>query len=193
MNTLAPCLVDEPHGKLVPGELLGPVRPDPAEDLPGDQQLDPQPAEQLTRPGSCGEDQMTGMELLVPSAYGDPNQSQQTRSFNIAAEYLYTWQPVAASFSIRHDQNSLFEDATTFGIGGSVLLRSTKWFARIASGFKNPTFTERFGYTPDTFVGNPDLTPESSKEFQIGVHRSWRGTDLSLVYFNANLKMLFIA
>ncbi|MFP6796335.1 MAG: TonB-dependent receptor [Pseudomonadales bacterium] len=130
-------------------------------------------------------------ELLrhgVPSAYGDPNQSQQTRSFNIAAEYLYTWQPVAASFSIRHDQNSLFEDATTFGIGGSVLLRSTKWFARIASGIKNPSFTERFGYTPDTFVGNPDLTPESSVEFQVGVRRSWRDLNLSLVYFDANLR-----
>tara|TARA_B100001179_G_scaffold103200_1_gene73323 strand:+ start:5708 stop:7279 length:1572 start_codon:yes stop_codon:yes gene_type:complete len=124
----------------------------------------------------------------VPNEYGDPNQNQQTQSSNIAAEYLYTGTPITASVSMRHDHNSLFGDATTFGISGSVFLRSTKWFARIASGFKNPTFTERFGYTPDTFVGNPDLTPESSKEFQTGVHRSWYGTDLSLVYFNANLK-----
>tara|TARA_Y100001947_G_scaffold155699_1_gene162229 strand:- start:1831 stop:3840 length:2010 start_codon:yes stop_codon:yes gene_type:complete len=130
-------------------------------------------------------------ELLrhgVRSVYGDPNQNQQTQSSNIAAEYLYTEPPITASVSIRRDHHSLFNDATTFGISGSVVLRSTKWFARIASGFKNPTFTERFGYTPDTFIGNPDLTPESSKEFQFGVHRSWRVTDLSLVYFNANLK-----
>ena len=130
-------------------------------------------------------------ELLrhgVPSVYGDPNQIQQTQSSNIAAEYLYTGQPVTASVSIRRDHNSLFGNATTYGMSGSVVLRSTKWFARIGSGFKNPTFTERFGYTPDTFVGNPDLTPESAKELQLGVHRFWRGIDLSLVYFNAHLK-----
>ncbi len=130
-------------------------------------------------------------ELLrhgVPSVYGDPNQIQQTQSSNIAAEYLYTGQPVTASVSIRRDHNSLFGNATTYGMSGSVVLRSTKWFARIGSGFKNPTFTERFGYTPNTFVGNPDLTPESAKELQLGVHRFWRGIDLSLVYFNAHLK-----
>ncbi len=129
-------------------------------------------------------------ELLrhgIPSIYGDPNQDQQTQSSNIAAEYLYTGQPVTASVSIRHDHNSLYGDSTAFGMSGSIVLRSTKWFARIGSGFKNPTFTERFGYTPDTFVGNPDLTPESAKELQIGIQRFWRGIGLSLVYFNANL------
>ena len=44
----------------------------------------------------------------VPNEYGDPNQNQQTQSSNIAAEYLYTGQPVTASVSIRRDHNSLF-------------------------------------------------------------------------------------
>ena len=34
-------------------------------------------------------------------------------------------------------------------------------FANVGTGTKNPTFTERFGYSPDTFVGNPDLKPET--------------------------------
>ena len=41
-------------------------------------------------------------------------------------------------------------------------------FGNVGTGTKNPTFTERFGYSPDTFIGNPHLTPERSVEYEAG-------------------------
>ena len=37
----------------------------------------------------------------------------------------------------------------------------------MAQAIKNPTFTERFGYYTN-FIGNPDLQPEYSKNFELG-------------------------
>ena len=38
---------------------------------------------------------------------------------------------------------------------------------------RSPTFFERFGFTPDTFVGNPDLEPETSTGWDAGIEQRW--------------------
>ena len=41
--------------------------------------------------------------------------------------------------------------------------------AALGKGIKNPSFIERFGYYT-SFLGNPDLDPESSESWDIGLH-----------------------
>ena len=121
------------------------------------------------------------------SVFGNPDVDQTTQSSSIAAQYLYRWKKLSTSCALRYDHNSVFKNAATFALSASLVNGSTTWFTRVASGVKNPTFVERFGYTPDTFIGNSDLKPESSVEFQIGAAYSRRLLDLSAVYFKANL------
>mgnify|MGYP001823861415 FL=1 len=43
--------------------------------------------------------------------------------------------------------------------------------ANIGTGQKAPTFIERYGYFPGQFVGNPDLKPEQSVSYDIGIEQ----------------------
>ena len=117
------------------------------------------------------------------STFGDPNQHQRVDSSGYAAEYRVEHDRMRGSISMRHDVNDVFDDATTFRVGAAVDLLGGTWFTHVGTGAKNPTFTERFGFTPDTFIGNPNLQPETSLQYQMGV----RFGPLTVTYFDATL------
>ena len=107
----------------------------------------------------------------APDFFGDPNQSRRTEQTGISLEYLFTLSSLTSTLSVRNDDNSDFGNASSF-----------QWQARIApdawpfsisaalgKGIKNPSFIERFGYYT-SFLGNPDLDPESSESWDIGLH-----------------------
>ncbi len=58
----------------------------------------------------------------------------------------------------------------------------------IGTGIKNPTFTELFGFFPGSFIGNPDLKPEESQNWEIGWEQTLGGFSYSATYFDANLE-----
>jgi vitamin B12 transporter len=60
----------------------------------------------------------------------------------------------------------------------------------VGTGSKSPTFTERFGYYPDYFAGNPDLKPEQSQGWEVGLNTDFNQDDinLSLAYFKQTLE-----
>lgn len=74
----------------------------------------------------------------------------------------------------RHDDNDFFADATTFRLTGALLFPETgsKLHASGGTAVKNPTVFELFGFT-STFTGNPNLTPETSEGFDIGIEQSF--------------------
>jgi vitamin B12 transporter len=74
----------------------------------------------------------------------------------------------------RRDENDFFADSTTFRLTGAFLLPEVgaKIHASGGTAVKNPTVFELFGFTP-TFTGNPDLTPEKSKGFDLGVEKTF--------------------
>ena len=123
----------------------------------------------------------------TPTFYGDPNQRQHTRTFGIAAEYQAQLERAAFSASVRRDFNTAFRHATTYRLGVTST-GNPRWFANIGRGVKNPTFVERFGYTPDTFHGNPDLLPESARGVEAGVILAGRRGDVSLTAFESRLR-----
>ncbi len=100
--------------------------------------------------------------------FGDPNQRQDTRTASIAAEYQYRARHTLVSLSARFDANDQFDDSTAYHLGIARAVGPGRLLANVGTGTKNPTFTERFGHSPDTFIGNPDLKPEQSVEYEAG-------------------------
>ncbi|UYN99615.1 MAG: TonB-dependent receptor [Devosia sp.] len=94
--------------------------------------------------------------------------------------------------ALRHDFNDDFGDATTYSVSGAWQVPSsdTKLHASVGTGSTNPTFYEQFGYTPGTFVGNPNLLPETSFGWDIGVEQTLLDglVVLDATYFNQNLE-----
>ncbi|MEM7762563.1 MAG: TonB-dependent receptor [Pseudomonadota bacterium] len=124
--------------------------------------------------------------------FGDPNQDQSMDISSLIAEYRglaaenFSW--IA---SARFDSNSDFDDAFNARLSGAYTLSPTlKLRGSIGTGQKNPTFTERFGFFPGTFVGNPNLEPEESLSIDAGVDASLFDDRLTwqLTVFQQNLE-----
>ncbi|NOX52032.1 MAG: TonB-dependent receptor [Gammaproteobacteria bacterium] len=94
--------------------------------------------------------------------------------------------------SLRQDNNDKFEDTTTYSIDGSYRMNDgrTRIHASFGAAVTNPTFFEQFGFVPGTFVGNPNLEPEKSKGWDVGVEQVMLDGTLSidLTYFDAELE-----
>ena len=98
---------------------------------------------------------------------------------------------VFLSLSGRYDDNSkntnAFKNYTTWRASGAYLLGNglTRIHASYGTGIKNPTITELYGFS-GTFVGNPDLKPETSKGWDIGVEHTFSndGITVDATYFD---------
>ena len=123
------------------------------------------------------------------SNFGDPNKDLNTETNSLAVEYRYDNERFNLSASARHDNNSEFDDATSWRLTGNTRLSSLNLFASVGKSIKNPSFTERFGFF-DNFIGNPDLRSEASFHWEVGVRSSLMNNqvDLTLTCFNANLE-----
>lgn len=121
------------------------------------------------------------------------NQSREDEQTSLVAEYAVTWQErFAASFSARRDDNDRFDDATTVRAAASYLLPAagTRLHGSYGEGITNPNFFELFGFLPDSFVGNPDLQPEYSRSWDVGVEQALLGGRalVDLTWFSADLR-----
>ena len=115
--------------------------------------------------------------------FGDPNQQQSTRAASIATEYQYRTRYALTSVSARYDANDQFDNSAAYHVGVARAVGPGRLFANVGTGIKNPTFAERYGYAPDTFIGNPDLEPERSVEYEAG----YATGRLSFTYFDNRL------
>ncbi len=140
----------------------------------------------------AGEREDLEFENIVPG-FTAANQTQTDNQTSVIAEYNGNLNDrIFLSASVRHDMNDLFDDATTYRVTAAYRLieTGTRFHASYGTGITDPTFFERFGFTPGTFIGNPDLTPERSRSFDIGVEqRLFEDRVLiDVTYFNANLE-----
>ncbi|MEO1028213.1 MAG: TonB-dependent receptor [Pseudomonadota bacterium] len=130
-------------------------------------------------------------QVFPDMTFGDANQSQTINELSFAGEYRFASDIIDFTASIRHDQNDLFSDETTWRVGGGVSIPQTRSRLRasIGEGIKTPTFTELFGFVPANFVGNPDLVPEMSLGWEVGIEQQFgdRAT-IEIVYFSAELE-----
>lgn len=126
------------------------------------------------------------------SFFGDPNQRQKATSTGAIGEYrVNLGEATSLSIAGRFDRNDEFENAHSWRINAARELgvANVRLHANVGTGTKNPTFIERFGFTPDTFFGNPQLDPESSLGGEAGVATAFldgRGS-ADLVFFYERL------
>lgn len=78
---------------------------------------------------------------------------------------------------IRTDRNSSFGSFTTGRLAAAWRpFSDTTIRAAIATGFRAPSLDERFGdYPTQFFVGNPNLQPEESTSYEVGVEQEFAG------------------
>ncbi|MGK0339401.1 MAG: vitamin B12 transporter [Candidatus Azotimanducaceae bacterium] len=109
-----------------------------------------------------------------PVGFGDPNQDLDTKTLGPAVEYRFSGDLWDFSVSGRHESNDDFDDANTYRLTAAwqTPVEPVRLFAAYGRAVKNPTFTERFGFFKKLFIGNPDLEPEQSKGWELGLRFS---------------------
>ena len=118
---------------------------------------------------------------------------KERETLSFAAEYqVDLLDRIAISAALRHDINDSFEDATTYRLASSYRLdeHAARLHASVGTAVTNPTMIEQFGFNPATFLGNPNLTPESSFGWDIGIEKSFSDGAfvVDLTYFESTLE-----
>lgn len=115
---------------------------------------------------------------------------RSTDNVGLVGEYRLSADRFDLSGALRRDINDRFADATTFRISGGVDTgQGTRIRGAYGSGIKNPGFYELFGYFDGQFIGNPDLRPEKSKGWEVGLDQSLANDAfrLSATWFDSRL------
>jgi vitamin B12 transporter len=115
----------------------------------------------------------------------------------VAGEYkLGIWDALFFTGSARHDFNDGFEDATTYKVSAAYVFdeTGTKIRTSYGTGVKNPNLVELFG-SFQGFIPNPNLTPESSEGWDVGVDQAFFDGRLSfdVTYFDQTISDLIQA
>ncbi len=93
---------------------------------------------------------------------------------------------------VRHDENDFFGGATTYRFTGAYRIPSwgTKFRATYGTGFAPPSFSEMYFVPSASFVPNPNLRPERTRGWELGVDQEFlnRRILLGATYFNNRVK-----
>ena len=129
-------------------------------------------------------------QLVLDQSYGNGNQNQAEYSGSFVSELIFPYKNTQFEISLRRTINQKFDNNNTHRIGFTYKLNNGKIFINHATAFKNPTFTERFGYYPGTFNGNENLKPESIKQVEVGYYKSIYKNLLSIsqTYYDMKLR-----
>ena len=138
----------------------------------------------------------TFKQTVTNISFGDANRDLSQHTTGFVGEYKHFWQSGwKLSLSGRHDDNEEFEDTNTYRAGILYDQLEHGWQVRASygTGVKNPSFVERFGYYETggpTFIGNPDLKPESSHSWEVGTTLKTPNDffRIDLTYFNERLE-----
>jgi vitamin B12 transporter len=121
--------------------------------------------------------------------FDDPNQVQETDVTSAIADvHGRAGESLAWLFSLRFDDHSDFDDILTgrmslaWNVSDATILR-----AGFGTGQKTPTFIERFGFFPQSFVGNPGLRPEHSTSYDVGLEHAFESLRVQLSLFDQDL------
>jgi vitamin B12 transporter len=99
---------------------------------------------------------------------------------------------------LRHDSTTGFTDATTWRVGGVLAVPEIASRVRVSAGtgFAAPSLYQRFGVISGFFRGNPELRPERSIGWEVGVETDVPGfgrSDFitsSVTYFQSRVRDL---
>ena len=128
-------------------------------------------------------------ENIYPTI-GGANYAAKDRQLGLVGEYVLQTPNRSVALSVRNDNNQRFDNATTVRVTLSQNLpQNLRLHSSWGQGIANPTFFELFGFTPNSFTGNPNLQPEESTSWDFGLSGSLLDDQISfdLTYFSADL------
>lgn len=98
------------------------------------------------------------------------------------------------TLGVRRDKHDDFGSVTTYRIAPAYLLKDTdtRLRASYGTGFKAPSLSELYESFPPFFVANPDLKPERSRGWDLGVEQGLLDGDVQLgaTYFHNDIEDL---
>lgn len=97
------------------------------------------------------------------------------------------------SVSVRHDSNSRYGDHTTWRVAPLVRLTATgtRLHASYGTGFKAPSLQQLFlSFPAFDFFANPNLKPETSQGYDVGVDQHLFGVEGGITWFHNDIKNL---
>jgi vitamin B12 transporter len=96
--------------------------------------------------------------------------------------------------SVRYDDNDRFGGKATYRIAPAYFIKDTgtKLKASLGTGFKAPTLSEMYQSFPPFFFANPNLRPETSVGYDLGVEQALLSdiVRFGATYFHNNIKDL---
>ncbi|MAZ80087.1 MAG: hypothetical protein CMD72_05025 [Gammaproteobacteria bacterium] len=129
-------------------------------------------------------------QLVADKTYGNGDQMQGEYSNSYSTELIYPFKNLQFEFGLRKTTNQKFDNQNTHRFGITYKNKNKKIFFNHSTAFKNPTFTERYGYYAGTFKGNSNLKPESVRQYEIGysINTTEEKINISQTFYNAKLK-----
>ncbi len=122
--------------------------------------------------------------------FGATNQDRSRGRTAFVGEWRADWADfLSTDLAVRHDDFSDFADATTFR--ATAIANVTDSIAITGSygeGIAQPTFFDLFGFFPGSFIGNPNLRPERSTGYEVGLRWQGQRHSLSITAFQSELK-----
>lgn len=120
---------------------------------------------------------------------GFSNQDKRRIHEALTAEWKGDAHGVIGDVAVRHDFFSEFQDATT--VRASLLAPLGAGFAIAASygeGISQPTFTDLYGFFAGTFIGNPNLKPETSHGYEASLRYRRGAFDAAVTGYRQRLR-----
>lgn len=106
------------------------------------------------------------------SVFGSPYDETKRDLAAVFGQYSLEYDALTVDSGIRYDHDEQFGGATTYNIGASYeLMSGLVARASYTTGFRAPTFNDL--YYPG--AGNPDLEPEKSRSYEVGVN--WQASE----------------
>ena len=111
------------------------------------------------------------------------------KSFSNNAFYLQEQKGIGQSvqylIGLRWDDSTIYESALTYRAGLSYFpTPGVKWHTQYGTGFHGPVLNDLFWPDDGFSVGNPDLKPEKSRGWEVGVEQALSGAlSLSINYY----------
>lgn len=136
-------------------------------------------------------DHLVNLMLETARDSSSSNPLFERESNSIAVEYRGRFgNGLDLQAGLRHDDNDVFDDATTWTLGLSYTLPESgvRFHASAGTGSVNPSYFDLYA-NAFGFTGNPNLRPEQNRGFDIGVEvpvLDGRGS-FDVTYFNEKL------
>jgi vitamin B12 transporter len=130
-------------------------------------------------------------EVFIPKGDLGDLKARERDKLALAGEWRISFgDQVFITAGMRHDDNSAFDDFTTWRLAAAWAIKSlgVRPHASIGTAVKFPAMFEQFGKFPGFFVANPNLKPEQSLGWDAGIEWSLgKATMLDVTYFHADL------